>query len=65
MRQEINLYVGQTYKCLCPVIAMLSYLELRGINEGPLFRKSYGTPLWNMLVLQVNLTLEQPVHLTT
>ncbi len=54
------MYVGRTYNSLCPVITMLRYLEVRGIDDDPLLRKSDVTPLYrNMLVLQVKLALQQ------
>ena len=36
-RRGVSLYVGRTGMDLCPVAAMLSYLELRGGKPGPLF----------------------------
>ena len=36
-RRGVSLYVGRTGMGLCPVAAMLSYLELRGGKPGPLF----------------------------
>lgn len=59
-RQGIELFVGRTFNSLCPVIAMLKYLEVRGVDDGPLFRRSDGSPLHrDMLVSQVKLALEQ------
>ena len=34
----INLYVGRTGSSLCPVLALLGYLQMRGMDPGPLFR---------------------------
>ena len=37
-RKGIDLFVGKTGSCLCPVAAMLSYLQVRGVcRAGPLF----------------------------
>ena len=36
-RKGVNLFVGRTYSGLCPVVAMLEYLEKRGTTPGPLF----------------------------
>ena len=45
-RRGVNLYVGRTLnKDLCPVAAMLSYLAIRGFNQGPLFKLQNGSPL--------------------
>ncbi len=35
-RQGVLVYVGRTYKALCPVSAILAYLVMRGNNPGPL-----------------------------
>ncbi len=37
LRQGVDLYVGRTGTDLCPVAAVLSYLERRGKVPGPLF----------------------------
>ena len=44
-RAGIDLFVGRTHNPLCPVVAMLRYLALRGFQQGPLFRWSDGSPL--------------------
>ena len=45
-RKGIDLFVGKTGSCLCPVAAMLSYLHVRGIQRvGPLFLFSDGRVL--------------------
>ena len=36
-RKGINLYIGKTSTDLCPVLAMLNYLLVRGRKQGPLF----------------------------
>ena len=38
-RNGLDLFIGQTKNSLCPVVAMLRYLEVRGIDDGPLFRE--------------------------
>ena len=48
-RQGVDLFVGRTYNPLCPVVAMLRYLAVRGVDNGPLFRFQDGTPLtWSV-----------------
>ena len=44
-RQGINIFLGRSNSDLCPVSAILSYLSLRGMDQGPLFRFSDGHPL--------------------
>ena len=44
-RRGVSLYVGRTGMDLCPVSAMLSYLELRGGKPGPLFLFQSQKPL--------------------
>ena len=44
-KQGVDLYVGRTFNSLCPVTAMLRYLQLRGIDDGPLFFYKDGSPL--------------------
>jgi len=41
-RKGVDLFVGRTSSDLCPVAAMLSYLERRGTGPGPLFKFSDG-----------------------
>jgi hypothetical protein len=41
-RKGINLFLGKTHSDLCPVVALLSYLVVRGTREGPLFRFKDG-----------------------
>ena len=44
-RRGINLYVGRTGSSLCPVLALLGYLQVRGMDPGPLFRYRDGRAL--------------------
>ena len=44
-RRGVNLYVGRTGADLCPVSAMLDYLNVRGMSAGPLFKFEDGRPL--------------------
>ena len=44
-RQGINIFLGRSNSDLCPVSAILSYLSLRGMDQGPLFRFADGHPL--------------------
>ena len=58
--QGIDLFIGRTWNSLCPVVAMLRYLAIRGIDEGPLFRYSNGLPLSRIsLVTRVRRALQQ------
>ncbi len=44
-RAEVELYIGRTYNTLCPMVAMLRYLSVRGVDNGPLFRLQDGSLL--------------------
>jgi hypothetical protein len=44
-RQGCTLTLGQGRSPLCPVESLLSYLEIRGGSDGPLFVRSNGAPL--------------------
>ena len=44
-RKGINLFVGKTSSDLCPVAALLGYLQVRGMDPGPLFRYQDGRGL--------------------
>ena len=37
-RKGISLYVGRTFSVLCPVVAILDYLVVKGTAPGPLFK---------------------------
>ena len=37
--------VGRTWGDLCPVAAVVSFLAIRGVDGGPLFRLQSGSPL--------------------
>lgn len=57
----VVLYVGRTFKPVCPVIVMLTYLVVRKQprDEGPLFRCEDGAPLSRpALVAWLRTTLE-------
>ena len=41
-RKGVNLFSGKTSSDLCPVVAMLNYLLVRGAREGPLFTYKDG-----------------------
>ena len=41
-RLGAKLVVGRTGTSLCPVAALLEYLRVRGVSEGPLFRYQDG-----------------------
>ncbi len=44
-RKGIELFIGRTATDLCPVEAMLQYLLVRRVGEGPLFWLADGKPL--------------------
>ena len=44
-RKKIQLYIGRSHNDICPVAALLTYLSVRGIDTGPLFRLENGQPL--------------------
>lgn len=44
-RQGVDLFIGRTFNALCPVVATLRYLAVRGFDQGPLFRRQDGRPL--------------------
>lgn len=44
-RKGVDLIIGRTYNSLCPVVALLGYLAVRGWDNGPLFRWEDGSPL--------------------
>lgn len=43
--QGTDLFIGRTFNSLCPVVAMLKYLSVRGFDQGPLFQLRDGRPL--------------------
>ena len=44
-RMGISIHLNKTDQPLCPVAALLSYLVVRGTQDGPLFQFENGTPL--------------------
>ena len=44
-RKEVDLFVGRTGTDLCPVAAVLDYLQCRGMSSGALFILKDGRPL--------------------
>ena len=44
-RKGIQLFLGKTNHCVCPVKAILPYLASRGSNPGPLFMTHNNSPL--------------------
>ena len=59
-RKGVDLFVDRTGNSLCPVVAMLRYLSMRGIDDGPLFREGNGNPLsWQNLIAKVRQALQQ------
>ena len=37
---------------MCPVVAMLRYLAVRGVDDGPLFRMKEGSPLTRVALVE-------------
>lgn len=57
--QGITLYLGKTGVDLCPVVAMVDFLAVRGVSPGPLFQFQNGSSLnCQQLVLAVCTALE-------
>ena len=44
-RRGVNLFLGRTRTDLCPVAEILSYIVVRGVGLGPMFRFADGCPL--------------------
>ena len=44
-REGVKVVIGSTGDDLCPVMALLNYLRIRGDAQGALFRSQDGTPL--------------------
>ena len=44
-RQGAHIYLGRTYKHICPVQAIVSYLAMRGTHPGPVFTLPDGRML--------------------
>ena len=40
-----NVYIGRTGDDLCPVAALMAYLAVRGMKQGPLFQTKDGQPV--------------------
>ena len=59
-RKGVNLYVGRTDSDLCPVAALLDYLQHRGSTPGPLFIFASGRLLTRKCFVEsVRATLKQ------
>ena len=41
----MDIYLGRTHSALCPVAAVLNYLAIHPLGEGPLFVRKESTPL--------------------
>ena len=44
-RRGVKVFIGSTNDDLCPVLALLKYLEFRGSKKSSLFQWHNGTPL--------------------
>ena len=44
-RTGVNIFLGKTSMELCPMSALLTYISVRGLEPGPLFRFEDSSPL--------------------
>ena len=51
-RQGVDVYVGATSACICPVEALLAYIAIRKADPGPLFIFQSGAPLTRSSLVQ-------------
>ena len=59
-RKGVAIVIGRTDNPICPVTAMMAYLAVRGMNQGPLFRCQDGSPLTrDSFVQRVKQTLKK------
>ena len=59
-RQGVGVFLGRTDMPLCPVQALVQYLEVRSPAPGPLFNLSTGSPLSrSLLVANLHTALRQ------
>ena len=59
-RLGINIFLGCSNSDLCLISVILSYLSLRGMDQGPLFQFADGRPLTrDRLVFQLRKLLEE------
>lgn len=59
-RTGVTIYLGSTDSALCPVVALLAFLAIRGPGDGPLFKFEDGQPLTrSRLVVEVRRCLLQ------
>ena len=59
-RAGVDIVVGRAGNALCPVVAVVNYLLIRGSGPGPLFRFQDGKPLTRVrLVEQVREALQR------
>jgi hypothetical protein len=47
----VTIHLGRTYRDLCPVAAILSCIEVRGLHPGPLFVWQNGQPLTRQVLV--------------
>ena len=58
--EGVDLFISSTWNSLCPVVATLRYLAVRGVDGGPLFWEQNGAPLSRQsLVIEVRRPLQQ------
>ena len=59
-RKGVKVVMGKTGDDVCPIMALLHYLSLRGATPGPLFQWQNGTPLTRVrFVAEVRLAFEK------
>ncbi len=58
-KQGVDVFLGRTGKDLCPVVAILAYVAVRGESPGPLFVFQVGNALnYQCLVSQLRRALQ-------
>ena len=50
-RAGVTVHLGRTDRDLCPVAALLSFIEGRGLQPGPLFIRRNGRPLTRQVLV--------------
>lgn len=52
-RSGVQLYIGRSFDDICPLAALLTYLSIRGMDAGPLFRLESGQPLTRQTLVKL------------
>ena len=43
--KDVDIFIGKTDCSLCPVMAVMSYMAIKGASDGSLFKLTNGQPL--------------------